>query len=82
MPRYKNLMYVSLSKGQHFGISCIVGSFIDHGNFDIDDWISHRDCLKRQFTIQCKDQCELLTLSIQDLSLMKNEFYDAYTQLF
>ena len=35
-----------------------------------------------QFTIQCQEDSELLTFSIQDLNMMKNEFYEAYTQLF
>ena len=51
LPRYQNLMYVRLSQGCYFGVSCIVGSFVDQGNFDIEDWIKRRDCLKRQFTI-------------------------------
>lgn len=75
-------MYVTLINGQHFGISCIVGSLVESGNFHIDNWITRRDNLKRQFSIQCKEQCELLSLSIQDLNMMKNEFYDAYTELF
>ena len=47
LPRYKNLMYVALSRGGNFGVSCIVGSFVDSGDFHIDDWIKRRDCLKR-----------------------------------
>ena len=82
LSRYQNLMYVTLNRGGHFGVSDILGSLIEKGNFHIDDWIKCRENLKRQFTVQCKEQCELLTLSIQDLDMMKNEFYDAYTVLF
>lgn len=82
LPRYQNLMYIKMVQGQHFGISCIVGSIMEKGVFHIENWISQRDKLKRQFTIHCQDQCELLTLSIHDLNLMKDEFYDEYTQLF
>lgn len=82
LPRHENLMYIKLNPGFHFGVSCIVGSFMDEDDFDIDGWIYFRDRLKRQFTIQCKDQCELLTLSIHDLNVMKNEFREAYVNLF
>ena len=47
LPRHYNLMYVKLNKGLHFGISCIVGSFMDKREFDIDNWISYRDSLRR-----------------------------------
>ena len=47
LPRYQNLMYVTLERGGHFGVSCILGSFIENGDFHIDNWIKHRDCLKR-----------------------------------
>lgn len=82
LPRHQNLMYISLNCGYYFGVSCIVGSFMENDDFDIENWIAFRDRLKRQFTIQCKDQCELLTLSIHDLSIMKNEFREAYTTVF
>ena len=39
LPRHENLMYVKLNAGLHFGVSCIVGSFVDQDNFDIDMWI-------------------------------------------
>jgi hypothetical protein len=55
---------------------------MEQDDFDIENWIAYRDKLKRQFTIQCKDQCELLTLSIHDLNIMKNEFREAYTTVF
>lgn len=76
------MMYIRLNAGLHFGVSCIVGSFVEEDNFDLETWLIFRDKLKRQFTIQCKDQCELLTLSIHDLNKMKNEFRDAYVNLF
>lgn len=76
-------MYIKLNTGYYFGVSCIVGSFMEKDDFNIEEWLSYRDKLERQFTIQCKkDQCELLTLSIHDLTLMKNEFREAYTNLF
>lgn len=82
LPRHENLMYLKLTPGLHFGVSCIVGSFMDEDNFDIETWIEFRDKLKRQFSVQCKDQCEMLTLSIQDLNIMKSNFREAYINLF
>lgn len=82
LPRHQNLMYIRLSPGLYFGVSCIVGSFLDKDDFSIDHWICNKDRLKRQFTIQCKDQCELLTLNITDLDVMKKEFREAYMNLF
>ena len=52
LPRFNNQIYIKLLQGQHFGISCIVGSFIESGNFHIDNWIQRRDLLRRQFTVQ------------------------------
>ena len=84
LPRQNNLLYVTLSEGFQFGLTCIVGSFMQQGKqaFDIDNWISRRDQIKRQFTIQCQGDCESLTFSINDLNQMKNEFYEIYTELF
>ena len=50
LPRHRNLMYIEINRGHQFGISCIVGSFSENNDFDLDNWISHRDKLKRQFT--------------------------------
>ena len=55
---------------------------MDQDDFHLEEWLNFRDRLKRQFTIQCKDQCELLTLSIHDLNIMKNEFKEAYNNIF
>lgn len=82
MPHQKNLMYISLNTGHHFGISCIVGSFLERDDFNLDTWSSFRDCLKRQLTVRCQSQTEVLTLSIQHLNEMKNEFRRAYQSLF
>ena len=48
-------MYIKLNPGLYFGVSCIVGSFMDKDDFDIELWSAYRDRLKRQFTIGCKD---------------------------
>lgn len=83
LPRHQHIMYIKLVKGIHFGVLDIVGSFLEDDSFDIDTWISHKGRLRRQFTIQAKgSQCELLTLSIHDLNMMRFEFYEAYQNLF
>ena len=45
LPRHKNVMYVKLNPGSHFGVVDIVGSFIENDEFDIDTWISHKESL-------------------------------------
>lgn len=40
LPRHQNLMYIRLNTGLYFGLSCIVGSFLDNDDFDINDWLS------------------------------------------
>ena len=45
LPRHENLLYIRLTAGLHFGVSCIVGSFMEEDNFDIDSWIIFRDKL-------------------------------------
>ena len=82
LPRHKNLMYVNINKGHQFGVQCIIGSFLDAKKFEIDNWIESKDKLERMFTVQCKEQCELMTLSIHDVDMMKNQFYEAYSELF
>jgi len=47
LPRHMNLMYVKMDKGQHTGISCILGSFNENDDFHIDKWYSRKDNLKR-----------------------------------
>ena len=41
LPRHRNMLYLNLNKGNHFGVSCIVASFLDKDklSFDIDNWI-------------------------------------------
>ena len=46
LPRHEDLMYISLIEGLHFGVSCIVGSFMEKDDFDIETWIRFRDRLK------------------------------------
>ena len=47
LPRHMNLMYVRVAKGHLFGLKCILGSFNENDDFDIDKWYSRKDNLKR-----------------------------------
>ena len=55
LPKHRNIMYIKFPMGDHFGIVDIVGSFLQNDNFDIDDWITHKNILKRCFTVQAKE---------------------------
>ena len=47
LPRHENLMYIKQNPGSQFGVSDIVGSFMEDDDFDLDGWINFRDHLKR-----------------------------------
>ena len=48
LPRHKNLVYINLNKGKCFGVTCLIGSFLnDEIDFDIDNWITYKENLKR-----------------------------------
>jgi len=51
LPRHGNLMYVKINDGHHFGVSCIIGSFLDDEEFDLNNMIAKKDKMKRLFTI-------------------------------
>ena len=81
LPKHDNVNYISIDAGSQFGTIDILGSILKHQNSYemMKDWISHKDLLKRQFTINSgSEHSELLTFSINDLSRMKGEFLEAY----
>jgi hypothetical protein len=82
LPKHKNVKYINFNQGIHFGIVDIIGSVLNEPNQDIENWISHKDKLHRQFTAMSQTRCEILTLSINDLNRMKHEFQEPYEQLF
>lgn len=48
LPRHQNVMYIYLDPGEYFGITCIIGSFMEGGeSFSIETWLSYKDKLKR-----------------------------------
>lgn len=81
LPRYKNAAYISIKKGNHFGIIDIVGSCFTQ-DIPIEDWFSKRSLLLRQFSIMAETKSEVLCLSIQQLQQMKMEFNESYEDLF
>jgi hypothetical protein len=44
-------MYIKIDEGNHFGIIDIIGSLIEEHECVNEDWIKHKDLLRRQFTI-------------------------------
>lgn len=85
LPKHANAKYIDINVGAHFGIIDIVASVLKHkdGLEMLNDWVSHREILKRQFTCAAGNKhCELLQLSIFDLTRMKNEFLEAHESLF
>jgi CRP-like cAMP-binding protein len=47
IPKYENVKYINISKGDNFGIEDIVGSIIKHDDLSIEDWMQHRDKIVR-----------------------------------
>ena len=82
LPKHNNAMYIKIPKGAQIGVVDIVGSILQGDLEDMDDWIKHKDVMKRQFTVMAKSQLELLSFSIADLNRMKMEFLEAYNDLF
>jgi hypothetical protein len=81
LPRYRNTPYIKIKEGNHFGIIDIVGS-CQINDVDLSDWYKKKSLLSRQFTIQSRNQCEVLILSLQHLYQMEQEFIDCFDDLF
>jgi len=64
-----------------FGLIDILGSVLS-AKFDLNHWITHKDILQRQFTVMSIKESEVMGLSIQDLYRMKQEYLEAYEELF
>lgn len=81
MPFFDNVAYLKIGVGDHFGAIDIIGSSIE--KFELDKFIEHKNLLKRQFTVAAMaENVETLTLSLQDIHRMKQEFYEQYEELF
>ena len=83
LPKHRNLEYIDISEGSYFGIIDIVGGMakINHLE-DMENWLSYKESLKRQFTVMSSTQCELLMLNLTDLNRMRMEFVEAYESLY
>ena len=66
LPSFKCCAYIQIHDGDHFGVMDIIGS-TQIENVEICDWYNKKSILKRQFTVQAKDDSEILTLSILNL---------------
>ena len=44
-------MYVKINEGHHFGQSCIIGSFLDDDEFDLNNMVAKKDQMQRFFTV-------------------------------
>lgn len=88
--KYNQAKYIDIPPGCTFGIIDIIGSILlmDEGEVDGDsfqekyeNWIYLKGRLKRQFSVKTQDNCELMTLSVEDLQRMKFEFCESYESL-
>ena len=86
-PKYRNTKYIDFPEGSQFGVTDIIGSVLSLGDdedleYSLENWILYRDRLKRQFAVGAQTECEMLTLSIEDMYSMRSEFVEAYETLF
>ena len=54
LPKHNNFKYININPGMHFGIIDIIASLLENDMVYadvIDDWITRKTLLKRQFTI-------------------------------
>ena len=73
-PSFRNTRYISIENGDHFGILDIVGTVSQNESIELYEWYSKKHLIKRQFTIQAIIDCEVMTLNIDNLNLMQQEF--------
>ena len=81
LPQHKNVKYVDYPPGSHFGTMDIVSSCFSSG-IKVQEWVIYHDKLKREFSVMAQEESELLTLSINSLETMKDDFEEQYSTLF
>ena len=81
-----NFKFVKINKGYYFGNIDIVGSIYslsdeyEEGFFE-EEWMEDVERLTRQFNVFTgAEKTEMLTLSIQDIWLLKTEYFEAYNK--
>ena len=67
LPKHSNMKFLDILEGNTFGVADIVGSMIKHENIDQNHWLHRKDLMSRQFTTMAEDDCEILSLSVNDL---------------
>jgi hypothetical protein len=47
LPKHDDARYIALTTGVHFGIIDIVGSVLANPDFDLQNWMGHKESIKR-----------------------------------
>jgi len=76
-----NVVYVEIMEGDDFGQADIIGCALENDQ-DIEAVLKVTELLVRQFTVQALVDCELFTLNISCLGRMRQEFIEAFLQIF
>ena len=79
--RHHNIKYCDFPEGSHFGVLDIMASCYSN-EIEIEDWQMNLDKMKREFTMMSQKISDILSLSIKDLDLMKQDFEEQYNSLF
>ncbi|TNV87316.1 hypothetical protein FGO68_gene16420 [Halteria grandinella] len=82
LPRFNNKVYMNIVQGDHFG-HVDLGSDKDYFKVKKTKMVKKRKRvpLHRKFTVQAQENCDLLTLTLEDLDKMNSEFPDICKQL-
>ena len=80
LPRYENKPYISVNESDYFGHLDIA---MFENIIDVDLIALKRSKkLMRRFTVRALVNCEMFTLTIEELEKMKLEFPEMYIELF
>ncbi|CDW86372.1 cation channel family protein [Stylonychia lemnae] len=83
IPRFNNIVYIQIEKGDHFGhIDLVYDQDILNQQTNIKKKAQKNKDLVRRFTIQAIINCELQILSLENIDKMKVEFSEVFDHLF